>query len=151
MVKALQRAEQLAALGAGRVEVGDIPANRLQVLARTGLGSKASALARLGEPKRTATLVAVVRHLEAIAVDDTLDLFALVMTTRLFSPARRASDEQRRAMLPRLEKASKTNSGARGRTPAPSSPSCSPSPAPPCTEPVQRAGEPKPAMQARHP
>ena len=57
MVKALQRAGQLAALGAGRVEVGDIPANRLQVLARTGLGGKASSLARLGEPKRTATLV----------------------------------------------------------------------------------------------
>lgn len=40
MVKALQRAEQLAVLGAGRVEIGDIPANRLQVLARTGMGSK---------------------------------------------------------------------------------------------------------------
>lgn len=108
MVKALQRAEQLAVLGAGRVGVDDIPANRQQVLARTGLGSKASALARLGEPKRTATLVAVVRHLEAAAVDDTLDLLALLMATRLFSPARRASAEQRLAMLPRLEKASKT-------------------------------------------
>jgi len=82
-------------LGAGRVEVGDIPANRLQVLARTGLGSKASALARLGEPKRTATLVAVVRHLEAAAVDDTLDLFALLMATRLFSPARPAFQTNR--------------------------------------------------------
>jgi hypothetical protein len=50
----------------------------------------------------------VVRHLEAIAVDDTLDLFALLMATRLFSPARRASGEQRLAMLPRLEMASKT-------------------------------------------
>ncbi len=108
MVKALQRAERIAELGVGRVEVEDIPANRLQVLARTGLGSKASALARLGEPKRTATLVAVVRHLEAVAVDDTLDLFSLLMATRLFSPARRASAEQRPAMLPRLEKASKT-------------------------------------------
>jgi hypothetical protein len=65
-------------------------------------------LARLGEPKRTATLVAVVWHLEAVAVDDTLDLFALLMATRLFSPARRASGEQRLVMLPRLEKASKT-------------------------------------------
>jgi hypothetical protein len=46
MVKALQRAAQLAVLGVGRVGVDDIPANRLQVLARTGLGSKASALAR---------------------------------------------------------------------------------------------------------
>ena len=115
VVKALQRAGQLAVLGAGRVGVDDIPANRLQVLARTGLGSKASALARLGEPKRTATLVAVVRHLEAVvrhleaaAVDDTLDLLALLMATRLFSPARRASAGQRLAMLPRLEKASKT-------------------------------------------
>jgi hypothetical protein len=108
MIKALQRAAQLAGLGAGRVEVGDIPANRLQVLARTGLGSKASALARLGEPKRTATLVAVVQHLKAVAVDDTLDLLALLMATRLFSPARRASGQQRLAMLPRLEKASKT-------------------------------------------
>lgn len=63
----------------------DIPTNRLQVLARTGMGSKATALARLSEPKRTATLVAVVRHLEAVAVDDTLDLFALLIATR-FQP-----------------------------------------------------------------
>ena len=40
MVKALQRAEQLAALGVGRVGVEDIPANRLQVLARTGWGAR---------------------------------------------------------------------------------------------------------------
>ncbi len=92
----------------GLVEVADLPANRLQALARTGLGSKATALARLSEPKRTATLVAVVAHLEATAVDDTLDLFALLMATRLFSPARRASAEQRLAGLPRLEKASRT-------------------------------------------
>jgi hypothetical protein len=50
----------------------------------------------------------VVRHLEAAAVDDTLDLLALLMAARLFSPARRASAGQRLAMLPRLEKASKT-------------------------------------------
>lgn len=108
MVKALQRAEQIAALGVGRVEVDDVPMNRLKVLARTGLGSKASALARLSEPKKTATLLAVVRHLEAAAVDDTLDLFALLMATRLLSPAWRASAEQRLSMLPRLERASKT-------------------------------------------
>ena len=34
--QALQRVEQLAALGVGRVGVDDIPVNRLQVLARTG-------------------------------------------------------------------------------------------------------------------
>src|SRR6266704_2244131 len=58
MVKALRRAEQIAVLGASLVGVDDIPANRLQVLARSGLGSRASALARLGEPKRTAKLAA---------------------------------------------------------------------------------------------
>lgn len=77
MVKALQRAEQVAALGVGRVEVDDVPVNRLKVLARIGLGSEAPALARLSEPKKTATLLAVVQHLEAAAVDDTLELFAL--------------------------------------------------------------------------
>ena len=50
----------------------------------------------------------MVRHLEAAAVDDTLDLLALLTATRLFSPARRASAGQRLAMLPRLEEASKT-------------------------------------------
>ncbi len=108
MVKALQRAEQVAAYGAGRVEVDAVPVNRLTVLARTGLGSTATALARLSEPKRTATLLAVVRHLEATAIDDALDLFALLMATRLLSPARRASNEQRLSMLPSLERASKT-------------------------------------------
>ncbi len=39
IIKALPRAEQLAASGAGRIEVADIPANRLRVVARTGLGS----------------------------------------------------------------------------------------------------------------
>ncbi len=43
MVKALQRAEQIAALGVCRVEVDDVPMNRLKVLARPGLGSKAPA------------------------------------------------------------------------------------------------------------
>jgi hypothetical protein len=92
MVKALQRAEQVAAYGAGRVEVDAVPVNRLPVLARTGLGSTATALARLREPKRTATLLAVVRHLEAPAIDDALDLFALLMATRLLSPARGQQD-----------------------------------------------------------
>ncbi|MGI8846886.1 MAG: Tn3 family transposase [Candidatus Dormibacteria bacterium] len=108
MVKALERAEEISRLGVSRIDIQDIPANRLTVLARTGLGSKATALDRLREPKKTATLVAVVRHLEAVAIDDVLDLFALLMATRLLSPARRTSAEQRLAMLPRLEKASRT-------------------------------------------
>ena len=108
MVKALERVKDIAHLHVGEVDLDDIPVNRLTVMARVGLGAKSSALARMSEPKRTAILVAVLRHLEANAVDDALDLFALLMATKLFSPARRASQEQRLETLPRLEHASRT-------------------------------------------
>ncbi|MFD7402284.1 hypothetical protein ACFV7R_06330 [Streptomyces sp. NPDC059866] len=49
----------------------------------------------------------MVRQLEAQAVDDALDLFAVLMANRLISPARRASDRERLAMLPQLEKAAR--------------------------------------------
>ena len=52
IVKALQRAEEVARLGAGRVELHDVPANRMKLLARTGLGNKASALARMCGTRR---------------------------------------------------------------------------------------------------
>ncbi|MFP5070839.1 DUF4158 domain-containing protein [Pseudonocardia nantongensis] len=108
MVKALERVEDVAGLGVREVDVADIPANRLVALARVGLDSKTAALARMSEPRRTATLLAVVRHLGAVAIDDALDLFGLLMATRLLSPSRRASAEARLAMLPRLERASRT-------------------------------------------
>jgi len=78
------------------------------------LGSKAPALVQLGEPRRTATLLAVARQLETSAVDDALDLFAALMTTRLVNPARRASQADRLAALPRLERASRTRARAPG-------------------------------------
>nr|WP_174505166.1 hypothetical protein [Streptacidiphilus carbonis] len=85
-----------------------MPVNRLSTLARYGLASKARTLERSAEPKRTALLTAVVRSLEVAAIDDALDLFALLMATRLISPARRASDREPLVMLPHLEKASRT-------------------------------------------
>ncbi len=112
LAKALQRVDDLAALQVGRVRVDQVPPNRMKVLARVGAGSKAPALARMYDPKRTAVLVAEARHLQAVAIDDALDLFALLMAARLFSPARRATEGQRLAMLPRLEKASKTVASA---------------------------------------
>jgi len=69
--------------------------------------SKAAALVSLVEPRRTGTLLALVKHLDAVAVDDVLDLFALLMSTRLINQARAASNTDRLASLPRLEKASR--------------------------------------------
>jgi hypothetical protein len=84
------------------------PANRLAALARYGLAAKAPALRDLAEPRKTATLLATVRHLEAAAVDDALDLFGVLMAARLISTARRASAAERLAAMLRLERASVT-------------------------------------------
>jgi TnpA family transposase len=105
MAKALERVEEISAFGLRRVRLERVPPNRLAVLARQGLGAKAPNLERTPEPKRTALVTAVVRHLEATAIDDALDLFALLMAVKLINPARRATDTERLARLPRLEKA----------------------------------------------
>ena len=106
MNKALERVSNALAIGARAAQVQAVPANRLAALARYGLAAKAPQLAELAEPRKTATLLATARNLEAAAVDDALDLFDLLMATRVINPARRATNEQRLAVLPRLEKAS---------------------------------------------
>ena len=108
LVKALDRAADLAGLRVREVDCSAVPANRMTALARYGLASTATALLGLAEPRRTATLLAMTRHLYAAAIDDALDLFALLMATRLINPARAASNTERLASLPRLERASRT-------------------------------------------
>ncbi|GAT70050.1 transposase [Planomonospora sphaerica] len=110
--KALARAAEVSAVGAGAVPVAGVPANRLATLARYGLAAKAPALKDLAEPRCTATLLAATRQLEAAAVDDALDLFDLLMATRLINPSRRACERHRLAALPQLEKASRTLASA---------------------------------------
>ncbi|MGW5214808.1 transposase [Streptomyces sp. NPDC004051] len=107
MKGALQRVEDIAAFHLGRVKLDKIPPNRLSALARYGLGTKAAKLERASEPKRTAMLTAVMRYLEAKAIDDALDLFEILMATRLISAAKRSTDKQRLSTLPQLEKASR--------------------------------------------
>src|SRR5664280_1126778 len=108
LVRALDRAADLAGLRVRAVDCSGVPPNRVAALARFGLASKAPILAALAEPRRTATLLAITRHLDAVAIDDALDLFALLMATKLINPARRASAAERLASLPRLERASRT-------------------------------------------
>ncbi|MDQ0701072.1 hypothetical protein QF048_007599 [Streptomyces sp. W4I9-2] len=107
MVRAMERVEEISAFALGRVNLSRVPVNRLSSLARYGQLSKAQTILRAPEPRRTALLTAVVRQLEAQAVDDALDLFAVLMANRLINPARRASDRERLAMPPQLEKAAR--------------------------------------------
>ncbi len=104
--KALQRVAAVRMLGAGAVDLSGLPAARVRVLARYGLGAKAQSLRRLAEPRRTATLLATVAALEADAVDDALDLFDVLMATKVLGPSRRAAAADRLAKMPELEKAS---------------------------------------------
>src|SRR3954452_15803591 len=106
MRQALGRVEEVLDVGAGAAQVEAVPANRIAALARYGVAGKAPLLRGLAEPRKTATLLATARQLEAVAVDDALDLFDSLMATRLIGPARRATDKARLAAMPRLEKAS---------------------------------------------
>ena len=108
MVRSLDRASEVLAIGAGRADLAGVPANRVEVLARYGLGTKAPTLRGLTGPRRTATLLATARALEVSAVDDVLDLFALLMATKLLAWAERESNKQRQRDMPRLARASVT-------------------------------------------
>jgi hypothetical protein len=114
LVKAFDRVNTLGGLGLREVDVTAVPGNRLAALARYGMASKSPTLDGLAEPRRTATLLAITRHVESVAVDDALDLFALLMATRLISPARRAANTDRLASLPRLERLAHARQGEQG-------------------------------------
>ena len=60
------------------------------------------------EARRTAPLLATTRALQVTAVDDALDLFAVLIATKLIGAAERASVQDRLRSLPRLRQASAT-------------------------------------------
>ncbi|MDO0929385.1 hypothetical protein QQY24_29725 [Streptomyces sp. TG1A-8] len=105
--RALERVDEIGAYRLGRLRLSQIPPNRMAALARYALGSKAPLLERAAEPKRTAMLTAVMRHLEAKAIDEALDLFQVLMATRLPNTAKRKTEKERLSTLPQLEKASR--------------------------------------------
>ncbi|MFF8382536.1 Tn3 family transposase [Streptomyces kanasensis] len=105
--RALERVDEIGAFQLGRLKLSQIPPNRMASLARYALGSKAALLERASEPKRTAMLTAVMRHLEAKAIDEALDLFQVLMATRLLSTAKRKTEKERLSTMPQLEKASR--------------------------------------------
>lgn len=108
MTAALDRVSDVLSVGARAAVTPTVPPSRLVTLARYGLTAKAPAIRLLAEPRRTATLLATAQALETAAVDDALDLFDVLMASRLISAARRSSASERLAWMPRLERASVT-------------------------------------------
>ncbi|MFL6111754.1 MAG: DUF4158 domain-containing protein, partial [Catenulispora sp.] len=104
MVRALQRAGEVAGLGLGGVDVGVVPRRRVWELARYGLEAKAPTLRRHPYSRKLATLLATVRALEARSVDDALELFDVLMTTELLSRAERQSKKEKLRRYPKVSR-----------------------------------------------
>ena len=92
--RAVGRLDEVRALTLGLPTIDHIPPGRVTALARFATVAKAQAVARMPLERRTATLLAFVRTLEASAQDDVLDLFDIVVTT-LFTDAAKVGKKAR--------------------------------------------------------
>ncbi len=108
LVLALQRVEELRAVGAHHMNLDAVPAARVEALASYGLATDVSTLRRLATVRKVSTLTAAARALLTAAIDDAVDVFAVVMSERLIRPAERASDRQRLRLWDELADASTT-------------------------------------------
>ncbi|MGW2444497.1 hypothetical protein [Streptomyces sp. NPDC001675] len=85
---------------AGEVDLWRVPPVKLAELARYGMNAHAPTLRWLAEPRRTATVLATMRHLEGASVDDALTLFDVLMATKLLARAERAAIKEEMKGLP---------------------------------------------------
>src|SRR6266567_2714983 len=83
LVDALRRLRDARALGGDDLELSNIPAGRLKVLARYASTARAQAIQRMPAERGMATLVAFACTLEASAQDDALDVLDRLLTDLL--------------------------------------------------------------------
>ena len=111
LVHALLRLHAVRALGIKLPATARIPATRVAALARFAGAAKASAILRLPNPRRLATLVAFVHCLEATAQDDALEVLEAVLR-ELFGGALKADKKARLRTLKDLDQAAAILSSA---------------------------------------
>ncbi len=103
---ALERVSEIARLGFVGFDTSAVLPRRVLELARYGLSGKTTLIRRHPRDRRLATLLATVSSLHVRAVDDALDLFDVLMATKLLSKATQTSDKERLYRFPRLATAS---------------------------------------------
>ncbi len=79
LVNALNRLVTIRALGINQLNVGKIPPIRFKAISKTAFTLRAQAIARMTSSRRIATLVAWAYVMEAIAIDDALDVLNLLV------------------------------------------------------------------------
>ena len=104
MSRAVGRLDEVRVLTLGPPTIHHVPPGRVTALARFETVAKAQAVARMPPERRTATLLAFVRTLEATAQDDVLDLFDIVVTA-LFTDAAKVGKKVRLRTLRDLDAA----------------------------------------------
>jgi len=107
LVQALLRLHSVRELGIKLPAAARIPATRVAALARFAGAAKASAVLRLPNPRRLATLVAFVHCLEATAQDDALEVLEALLR-ELFGDAIKADKKARLRTLKDLDQAAAT-------------------------------------------
>src|SRR5512142_1620595 len=83
LVEALQRLQEVRALGVGHIDLSTVPPVRVQALARYAAAARAQAISRMPPPRRQATLLAFAKVQEVTALDDVLDLLDQLITAML--------------------------------------------------------------------
>lgn len=106
LVASLRRIETIRNLGI-RLPMVDVPPSRIATLARFASTSKVTAISRLANIRRLATLVAFVHSLEAVAQDDALDVLDMLLRN-LFGNAEQANRKARLRSIKDLDRAATT-------------------------------------------
>jgi len=107
LVQAVLRLRSVRDLGIRIPAAARIPASRVAALARFASAAKVTALLKLPNPRRLATLVAFVHCLEASAQDDALDVLVALLS-EMFRDALRAQKKTRLRTLKDLDQAAAT-------------------------------------------
>ncbi|HVI37448.1 MAG TPA: Tn3 family transposase [Gaiellales bacterium] len=104
LLRHMERIGAIRGHGLGLAPCADLPAAPLGRLARSGRITKPANLAALHEPRRTATLAALFRTLEATALDDAVELFD-ALASDIFTRAEAAHRKSRLRSLRDLDAA----------------------------------------------
>ena len=104
LLGALNRLQEIRAVGVSDIDLERFPSSRIQALARYAAKTSASMIARMPEERRIATLLAFAKSFEVIALDDALDVFDLLMSD-ILRDAKRLGDRARLRTLKDLDAA----------------------------------------------